>query len=280
MTFRLVLLTGLGPEHRYVTRALAERFPRELQAVIVADPPPTPLGARWRRYRRRYTWPQLVSRVVAKTYRRVTRMDERRRSVLARLFAASPATEPGTSAPVHRVRSLNGAEALGLLDRLAPDIIAVYGTAVLRPPVLQQARTAVLNMHTGISPRYRGADTVFWPLHHGEPEWIGTTIHALDPGIDSGPIFATARPAITADDDEDTLFAKCVMAGARAYGDVIAAVAGGSARAQPQDLSEGREYRFVDRTAAAERRVRRLLRGGLLRRFVDHGREAADGTSP
>jgi methionyl-tRNA formyltransferase len=106
---------------------------------------------------------------------------------------------------------------------------------------------------------------VFWPLYNREPEWIGATIHQLDPGIDSGPILATVRPSIEPHDNEDTLFAKCVMVGATAYITAIRAIAAGKSIHVPQDLSAGKEYRFVDRTVAAELRVRRLLRDGLLR---------------
>jgi methionyl-tRNA formyltransferase len=137
---------------------------------------------------------------------------------------------------------------------------------------MSRARRAVLNMHTGISPRYRGSDTIFWPLYNREPQWIGTTVHQLDAGIDSGPILATVRPTIEPTDDENSLFAKCVMVGADAYITVIAAVAAGTAQPLPQELSAGREYRFVDRTVAAERRVRRLLDQGLLRDVAAAGR--------
>ena len=163
---------------------------------------------------------------------------------------------------------------------MQPDIIAVYGTAVIRAPVMTTARRAVLNMHTGISPRYRGADTVFWPLYNAEPQWIGTTVHQLDAGIDSGPVLATVRPAIDAADNEDTLFAKCVVVGADAYARLIAAVAAGSATPLLQDLTRGREYRFVDRTVAAERRVRRLLRDGLLRDFISVPERASVDAHP
>lgn len=266
---RLVILTGLGLEHRFVTRALLDAFPGDVAAIVVAQPPPRNALARWRSYRRRYSWAELLSRACAKAYRRIKRLDRHKDRILSqRLFPQGAALQTSPVELLRTVPSHNGREALELLDGLRPDIIAVYGTAVIRPPVMTKARQAVLNMHTGISPRYRGSDTVFWPLHNEEPEWIGTTVHQLDAGIDSGPVLATVRPAIDAADDEDTLFAKCVLVGADAYARVIAAVAAGSATPLPQDLAAGREYRFVDRTVSAERRVRRLLRNGLLRDFA------------
>ncbi|HMC19428.1 MAG TPA: hypothetical protein VKH16_09365, partial [Gemmatimonadales bacterium] len=92
---------------------------------------------------------------------------------------------------------------------------------------------------------------------------------ALDEGVDSGPILRTGRPVIAGDDDEDSLFCKCVIVGAQLYERAIREVATDARHYAPQDLRQGHEYRFVDRTLAAERRVRRLLRGGLLRRFAE-----------
>ena len=75
-----------------------------------------------------------------------------------------------------------------------------------------------------------------------------------------------------ADDDEDSLFCKAVMVGAPLYVEAIFQVFAEGASRQPQRLEEGRSYRFVERTVAAERRVRRLLKNGLLRRYTKNAR--------
>ena len=100
-----------------------------------------------------------------------------------------------------------------LLDELQPDIIITYGTLIIRPAIIAKAKCSMINMHTGLSPNYRGSDTIFWPLHNEEPEFIGVTIHRVDTGINSGAILRTAHPDIGADDDEHTLFAKAVQVG-------------------------------------------------------------------
>jgi folate-dependent phosphoribosylglycinamide formyltransferase PurN len=270
---RLVILTGTGPEHRYVTASLAGAFPDDLQAIVLAEPPPHSALRRMRGYWRRYSARQLLSRVWAKTYARLTRRAARRDATLSRMLFADGDTRAVPRPDLVRVvQSYNGEACLALLRELAPDIIAVYGTSVIKAPVIQLARRAILNMHTGISPRYRGSDTVFWPLYNSEPEWIGVTVHLLDAGLDSGNIVAAGRPTIEVSDDEDTLFAKCVIEGAKLYVGAVQAAAAGTLRSEPQQLAEGREYRFVDRTVAAERRVDALLRGGLLQRHVGRAR--------
>ena len=44
----------------------------------------------------------------------------------------------------------------------------------------------VINMHAGITLRYRGVHGGYWALAEQHPEWVGTTVHLVDPGIDTG----------------------------------------------------------------------------------------------
>ena len=266
---RLVILTGGGLEHRYVTDVLASSYGDALQAVIVAQPS-MPLHRRVRSSVRRYSTRQLVSRFYAKAYAKLTRRGQRSAAEYERRFL--PGGQPDECVwenLLHTVPTHSGQTCLTLLRRLAPDIIAVYGTGIITAPVMELARVAILNMHTGLSPRYRGSDTIFWPLHNEEPEWVGTTIHVLDEGVDSGPIISSGRPEIRGDDTEESLFCKAVIVGARLYVEAIGSVYAIGPWQEAQRLEEGRNYRFVDRTVTAERRVVRLLKGGLLRRYAE-----------
>lgn len=266
---RLVILTADGLEHRYVANVLSRAFPDELRAIVVAQPARRSFLGHVRVWWRRYTGRQLASRICARAYALLLGRPRQRRATYARYLSPGGRLEWDRGDLVRRVPSANGDQCRALLQQLAPDVIAVYGTAVIKAPVIRLARRAILNMHTGLSPHYRGADTIFWALHNQEPQSVGVTIHALDEGVDSGPILRTGRPVIARDDDEDSLFCKCVIVGAQLYERAIREVTTDARHYAPQDLREGHEYRFVDRTLAAERRVRRLLRGGLLRRFAE-----------
>jgi methionyl-tRNA formyltransferase len=270
---RLVILTSEGLEHRYVVSVLADNFPDALKAVVVARPQPQQVLAKIRKHLKQYTPPQLCSRGLAKCYLAMTRKAGRREEAFARqLFAGNQSVSMPRPELLRIVPSHNGKECEALLKEVRPDIIAVYGTAVIKPHIIKLAGVRALNMHTGISPRYRGSDTVFWPLYNEEPEWIGVTVHVLDEGIDSGPIIYTGRPEIDDEDDEDRLFAKCTIVGAGLYAEAIRRVMAGVAQLIPQELTTGRQYKLVDRTVFAERRVKQLLNGGLLARFARQGK--------
>jgi folate-dependent phosphoribosylglycinamide formyltransferase PurN len=266
---RVVLLTGEGLEHLYVARVLTRSFPNAVKAIVVARPVSGSLLTRIRGYTRRYSAMQLGSRLTTRAYQAVTKYGARREEALARiLFDNDCPTGHERSDLVRFVVSHNDAQTLQLLDEVKPHIIAVYGTGIIRRDVIRRASVGILNMHTGLSPEYRGSDSVFWAIHNQEPHRIGVTLHLLDEGVDSGAILATDRPSIQREDDEHTLFAKCVQIGAARYADAVARVLDGRATPVVQDLQIGRSYRFVDRSVRAEWRVARLIRRGVLARYA------------
>ncbi len=263
----IVMLTSDGLEHQYVTHALLDAFGDQISAIITAEPPPKPFRDRLRRLLRRYSVTELASRAAIAAYRRLTHAQRRREQTLARiLFPNGPPNARRIEERRHVVPYHNGAKCRRMLAELEPDIIAVYGTTVIGPAVIALARHSIVNMHTGISPRYRGADTTFWPIYNDEPEWIGVTVHVLDEGIDTGAILRIGRPDLDATDDFDSVFAKTVKTGAPLYVDALRAILDDSIEPLPQDLSEGRSYRAVERGIRAETVARRKLARGVLAR--------------
>jgi hypothetical protein len=106
-------------------------------------------------------------------------------------------------------------------------VLVVYGTNLLREPLLSDWAGRIVNLHLGLSPYYRGTATNFYPLYNGEPQYVGATIHLIDKGIDSGPILRHARPEIVADDQPHTIGCKAILAGTEAMIDVLQGWAGG-----------------------------------------------------
>lgn len=261
------MLTSDGLEHQYVTHALLDAFGDQISAIITAEAPRKPLRQRLQRLVRRYSLGELASRAVIAVYRGLTRAQQQRERTIARiLFPAGPPDPQRIEARRHVVPYHNGASCRRLLAELQPDIIAVYGTTVIGPAVIALAGHCIVNMHTGISPRYRGADTTFWPIYNDEPEWIGVTVHMLDEGIDTGAILRIGRPELDVGDDFDSVFAKTVAAGAPLYVEALRAIVESSIEPLPQDLNTGRSYRAVERGLWAELAARRKLARGVLAR--------------
>lgn len=123
--------------------------------------------------------------------------------------------ESDTDCPVVRVEpgELNTDRIAGFLRENSIDTVVVFGTDLIKPPLLNPKAWNMINMHLGLSPYYRGTATNFYPLLNEEPQFVGATIHQLDAGIDSGPILHHARPNIEAADRPHTIGCKAIAAG-------------------------------------------------------------------
>ena len=71
----------------------------------------------------------------------------------------------------------------------APDFCLVFGSCLLNKNILSVLPYYTFNLHLGLSPRYRGSATLFWPFYFLEPQFAGCTIHKIDNYIDSGNIY-------------------------------------------------------------------------------------------
>lgn len=267
---RVVLLTAHRsngePQHRYVAHQIAAAFPQELSAIIVATGVQRSLPQRVARIARRYSFSQILSRIMLRAQHLLTGYRaSRERRFNAIFFPEGGGETMPRPDLLYEVTAHNSAQCRALLDQLQPDVIMTYGTLIIRPDLIAKARVAMINMHTGLSPTYRGSDTIFWPLHNGEPEFVGVTIHRVDPGVDSGAILHLATVRHDAEDDEHSLFAKAVVTGTPLLIQAAREEYDGLSHPVTQRLDDGREYFSVERTVCAEWRVWRRLRNGLLR---------------
>lgn len=100
-------------------------------------------------------------------------------------IAVKPLADPNTTAAIETLRGF------------APDLILTirYG-AILKPPVIQIARSGVLNLHSGLLPAYRGVLATFRALMNGDKE-IGCTLHWISDGsIDTGDVIGVRTIAV------------------------------------------------------------------------------------
>ena len=82
----------------------------------------------------------------------------------------------------------NSLEVFEFLSTYAPDLVFLFGSAIVRPPLLDHFAGRMINMHLGLSPYYRGSATNFWPLVDGLPECVGVTVHHATAEVDGGAI--------------------------------------------------------------------------------------------
>lgn len=135
---------------------------------------------------------------------------------------------------VFQPTSLRSPEILARLSAVGADalIVAAYGL-ILPPAVLSVARHGAINIHGSLLPRWRGAAPIQRALLAGDRQ-TGISIMQMDEGLDTGAVFLQKRIPIEASDDSGTLHDRLAELGADALLEVLAAIASGHAKAQPQ----------------------------------------------
>ena len=91
---------------------------------------------------------------------------------------------------IFEVDNINSEEVIKFIQNKDPEIILVSGTPLLKKPIIQLAGRKLVNLHPGFAPQYRGRYGAFWPIYNKEPQFVGTTVHFIDNGIDTGAILA------------------------------------------------------------------------------------------
>ncbi|HVC04803.1 MAG TPA: methionyl-tRNA formyltransferase [Candidatus Acidoferrales bacterium] len=150
---------------------------------------------------------------------------------------------------------------------LQPDclVVAAYGQ-ILPPALIDAPRYGSVNVHASLLPRWRGASPIAHAILAGDAE-TGVSIMRMDAGLDTGPVYATAR--IATGDSATTPALTRVLAdvGARELLAVLDALAQGNAVAQPQSTAGvtyaprlGRDDGRVDWSVRSAVEVDRMVR--------------------
>jgi folate-dependent phosphoribosylglycinamide formyltransferase PurN len=184
----LVMLAGHGEASRVLYHALARELP--IARVILEGG--VPRAQIFRRRARRLGLRAAASQAAfAGLAVPLLRLEARAR--LRELRARLGAARPLPAELVQHVPSANGPECVAALRALAPAVVVVSGTRILSEEVLRSVPATFLNLHAGITPRYRGTHGAYWAYAEGRPASAGVTVHVVDAGIDTGGIVAQAR---------------------------------------------------------------------------------------
>jgi phosphoribosylglycinamide formyltransferase-1 len=184
---RVVLLAGPGPSTNIAYHYLSRCFPD----IVVIMERPVKRRTLARRRARRLGWPTVAGQLAfialvlpVLRYRARTRIHA---------ILADAGLDPTPIAGATMVPSVNAPETVELLRSLAPEVVIVNGTRIISASVLEAVPSVFVNLHMGITPRFRGVHGGYWALAEGRPDLVGTTIHLVDAGIDTGRVLGQAR---------------------------------------------------------------------------------------
>lgn len=194
----IAVLTSSGPHHRYLVATLrAAGFDVRL---VVVEPWAAQRRRRWTR-RRYKDWAWIVYH---DWRRRLLGLDAYRRGAFADL--------PGPVGPTMTVDWINEQRVVDALREARPDVTVVMGTGIINDRVLEAAGDVVLNLHGGYLPDYRGNHCMFFALYNGDFDHVGTTIHFVDRGIDTGDILEVVVPALRTGDNAEAIYSRAERA--------------------------------------------------------------------
>lgn len=167
----------------------------------------------------------------------------RSRASIIRLLAGYDLRPPDGRIPTTNVESINAPETWALLKSLQPQVVVVSGTGIIGKRALALA-PSFINLHCGITPRYRGVHGAFWAVVEGRPDLAGVTVHQVDPGVDTGAILGQAPirvdPAL---DTYRTLPVKQYLAGLPLMVSAVRDALDGTVTPQPRmDQLESRQW--------------------------------------
>ncbi|MGY6553627.1 MAG: methionyl-tRNA formyltransferase [Wenzhouxiangella sp.] len=107
--------------------------------------------------------------------------------------------------PVLQPKTLREPGAAEAIASYQPDLLitAAYGL-ILPPAVLALPRLGCWNLHASLLPRWRGASPINQAILHGDAE-TGISLMQMEAGLDTGPVLATVRTAIGAQESAGQL---------------------------------------------------------------------------
>lgn len=248
---RAIVLTSTFPRHRFVVNRLSEAL--DVVGVWQEEKSFRP---------ERYAQTVEDEMVIARHFRDRDASEER-------YFAADHQMRLGASA-ICRSVAPDGCNEVGEIETmsgLAPDVVLVFGTGILRRALIDAFEGRILNLHLGLSPYYRGAGTNFWPLANREPEYVGVTIHYLDAGIDSGPIIVHVRPEIRTGDGPHDIGNRAIITAAPILAKAAVTHHRCGLVSVPQS-GGGRFYQRKDFSGAAVRRLQCQFDTGMIDEYL------------
>jgi len=181
---KIILLCGNDVSSAILYNAIHAHFPIDM--VLVEKP-----VDKWKFIKRRAKklgWftaiGQVLFKLIAEPF--IRKSSSNRIEELYEKFNFNPSWD--AIANCHSVSSINSSTAEHLLKQSKANLILVNGTRIISKKILATTEAVFVNIHAGITPKYRGIHGGYWALVNNDIENAGVTTHLIDAGIDTGGI--------------------------------------------------------------------------------------------
>ena len=159
------------------------------------------------------------------------------------------------------VDNFNSTKCENIIKELAPDIIILGGTRIIRENIIKIPKIGILNVHPGLLPKYRGVDVIPWSILNGDE--IGVTVHFVDKGVDTGRICAQTKLPLIKNDSIKTIRKRAPILQAEIMVQVLQKlIKDGKIQTYPNPKEEGTQFYEMDYKTLhrAEQRLKERLK--------------------
>jgi methionyl-tRNA formyltransferase len=134
---------------------------------------------------------------------------------------------------------------------LDPEVgLSVQFGYILEPSFFEIFPRGCLNLHSSLLPYNRGAHPNVWSIVEGTP--AGVTLHAIDSGVDAGPILAQREVEVEPVDTGKTLYHKLERAALELFVEAWPSFKEGRLVPRDQAVQEGSAHRVRDLESLGE----------------------------
>ncbi len=155
------------------------------------------------------------------------------------------------------------------VKNLNPDVVFIFGSGMIRDPLFSELPNLTINLHLGLSPRYRGSATLFWPFYFLEPNWAGSTFHLITGEPDAGNIIHQSIPKLEYGDTIHEVACKVVKQSAIDVKKIINTLESGKELVFHKQQSSGKFFLSRDFIPQHLRVVYNLYNDDIVDQFLD-----------
>jgi methionyl-tRNA formyltransferase len=139
---------------------------------------------------------------------------------------------------VYQPEKIRAPEALECLRGIAPEFIVVVGYGQIIPRAIRELpRYDIVNVHSSLLPKYRGAAPINWAIANGETV-TGVTTMRIEARLDAGDILLRRETAIGPAETAPELAGRLAPLGAELLLETLDGLVAGTITPQKQDEAE------------------------------------------
>ncbi|MCG1008440.1 hypothetical protein J4760_00085 [Salinicoccus sp. ID82-1] len=181
---RIMMICTLGPSTSYVYNHVSRDF--NIEDVIVVRKESRKVFLK-KRIKRLGLW-KVIGQIMFVLYSKIflSKNVHSRIQMIQRQFNLNSDDIPEEK--ITHIDSINSEEMKRRIKEVDPDLIIINGTPIIKEDILSATEARFINIHVGITPKYRGVHGAYWALYNNDDDLVGVTTHFVDKGIDSGEV--------------------------------------------------------------------------------------------